>query len=423
VSKQSVQQFSTSPPLNTDIAGINVNTGWPPNNVGPAFREFMALTAYALQAQSVSIAGLTTFTPTPAQSSAQWTQFAGALTANCAVTLPNALFVGTLQNTTTGGFEAILSSGSGATATVPNDEFFYEYYCDGAGNCGLSSYGFNAVKTAGPVSIGTTLTVATSVTVAGYAVVLNNGGSYGISITGNCAGTAAYATSAGSSTTANSATYATTAGSATYATNASNASYATTAGTVTPYVGLTLGACAFGLASAGVGSGACTFSGSSLLGNTGTYMVAGGVQISPIPWTTGASINCSGSLVGPGFYTVSDKRMKFDIRDLSADDGWSWINAGRPRFYTMNGKPSAGFIAQEEVGTVRANSVLSMPDERPEFAESDGIVEPGRRLLRDYEMDVPFLTAALKDAGSRIAGLTDALAAALARIAALESRA
>lgn len=34
--------LSTTPASNTAIAGINVNTGWPPSNVGPAFRELMA---------------------------------------------------------------------------------------------------------------------------------------------------------------------------------------------------------------------------------------------------------------------------------------------------------------------------------------------------------------------------------------------
>ena len=42
MSKDSISQYSTAAASNTDIAGINVNTGWPPNNVGPAFRELMA---------------------------------------------------------------------------------------------------------------------------------------------------------------------------------------------------------------------------------------------------------------------------------------------------------------------------------------------------------------------------------------------
>lgn len=49
MSKTSISQFSTSAASNTDINGINVNTGWPPSNVGPAFRTLMALLADVCQ--------------------------------------------------------------------------------------------------------------------------------------------------------------------------------------------------------------------------------------------------------------------------------------------------------------------------------------------------------------------------------------
>jgi hypothetical protein len=72
----------------------------------------------------------------------------------------------------------------------------------------------------------------TSLTSNGSSVVVNNGGQYGINISGTAsnANTATYATSAGSATTASTANYATSAGSAN---TASTANYATTAGSAT----------------------------------------------------------------------------------------------------------------------------------------------------------------------------------------------
>ncbi len=45
MAKNSISQFSTAAASNTDIAGINVNTGWVGANVGQAFRELMAMLA------------------------------------------------------------------------------------------------------------------------------------------------------------------------------------------------------------------------------------------------------------------------------------------------------------------------------------------------------------------------------------------
>ncbi len=45
MTKTSISQFSTAAASNTDINGINVNTGWVGSNVGQAFRELMAMLA------------------------------------------------------------------------------------------------------------------------------------------------------------------------------------------------------------------------------------------------------------------------------------------------------------------------------------------------------------------------------------------
>lgn len=42
MTKDAINQYSTIAANNTDIGGININTGWSPANVGPAVRELMA---------------------------------------------------------------------------------------------------------------------------------------------------------------------------------------------------------------------------------------------------------------------------------------------------------------------------------------------------------------------------------------------
>lgn len=42
MTKDAISQYSTIAADNTDIGGININTGWSPANVGPAVRELMA---------------------------------------------------------------------------------------------------------------------------------------------------------------------------------------------------------------------------------------------------------------------------------------------------------------------------------------------------------------------------------------------
>lgn len=162
MTKASIQQFSTTAASNTDIDGINVNTGWSPANVGPAFREFMALTASSLVPLALSIAGDTALTLTAAQASAQVIQFTGALTGACTVTLPNALFFGWAQNATTGGFNVILTAGAGTTVTLPPNGQLYFYTADGATN--VAPAGFS-------LGIPASLTVTGAVTAGSLAVV------------------------------------------------------------------------------------------------------------------------------------------------------------------------------------------------------------------------------------------------------------
>lgn len=141
----SVQQFSTTASSNTDIDGISVATGWPPANVGPAFRELMALLASALQPLQLSIGGQSAVTLAAAQASAQFIAFSGTLAGTCTVTLPNAPFLGMVRNATGGSQSVVLTAGSGTTVTLPADAVIRTYYCDGAGNVVLLAVGNTSI--------------------------------------------------------------------------------------------------------------------------------------------------------------------------------------------------------------------------------------------------------------------------------------
>jgi len=162
VAKQSIQQFSTTPASNTDIAGINVNTGWPPSNVGIAYRTLMAFLADALVPLSLSITSETAVTLSPAQASAQYAVYTGALSGDCTITLPSALFVGYVQNATTGGHNIILTSGGGTTAVIAPGSAWYVYECDGAGNTELVSSLGSISPAMQPVVAAATTAIATT---------------------------------------------------------------------------------------------------------------------------------------------------------------------------------------------------------------------------------------------------------------------
>lgn len=153
----SIQQFSTTASSNTDIDGISVATGWPPANVGPAFRELMALLASALQPLLLDVGGQSAVTLTAAQASAQFVIFYGSLSGTCTVTIPNAPFLGMVRNVTGGAQNIVLVSGGGTTIAFPADGFIRFYYCDGAGNIAVQTteFAFTPVQQGGGIGQGT----------------------------------------------------------------------------------------------------------------------------------------------------------------------------------------------------------------------------------------------------------------------------
>lgn len=148
---------------------------------GPLSTNFTLLENAITGQGTVNIAGLTTYSLTTAngatdQARYQVYNFTGALTGNCTVTMPNVPKVGWAVNNTTGGYNVVLSAGSGTTATlVPGGAWFY-YAADGAGNVTLVSVGLPSLTANYLLRCNGTSAVAQS-------LIYDNGASVGINTT------------------------------------------------------------------------------------------------------------------------------------------------------------------------------------------------------------------------------------------------
>ena len=159
--------------------------------------------------------------------------------------------------------------------------------------------------------------------------------------------------------------------------------------------------------SAGLGvGGLITAFGSSSLSSVGYFLTDSGLNSGA--WSMPIGVVTTGSIgmaSGGGFFTVCDRRVKTNINDIAAEEGEDWVLRGRPRTFTVDGKACAGFIAQEDIDNGRKDAVCVVPDDGPEFVEGDGYAPPGYRLIRDYNHDIAYLTAALQSALVRIEDL------------------
>jgi hypothetical protein len=152
-------------------------------------------------------------------------------------------------------------------------------------------------------------------------------------------------------------------------------------------------------------AGEVIFSGSNTESGTGAYVVTGGISAANASWTWGISAHATAGIAAQGFLTFSDGRLKDRITDLTPAEGVDWVLRGRPRRYLLDGKPSVGFVAQEDIAAGREEVVGQMKSTDERVAVSDGFAKAGHRLIRDYQADIAFLTAALQNALTRIAAL------------------
>lgn len=102
----------------------------------------------------ISIAGLTSYTLTTADDAADQARlntynFNGALTGNCTAIIPAVARVGWVTNSTTGGYNVVLTTGSGTTLTVaPGLTYFWS--CDGT-NIATVSLGATTLTVSGGI--------------------------------------------------------------------------------------------------------------------------------------------------------------------------------------------------------------------------------------------------------------------------------
>lgn len=356
---------------------------------------------------SVGIAGLAVYTLTTANNAADQARymmwnFTGALGAvACTVTIPAIARVGWARNSTTGGKNVILTTGSGTTVTIAPG-FTAFWFCDGT-NVVAPSVSLGAIS-------GTTGTFTGGLTVGG-------GATFGSGIT---------ATSIGGTTGTFSGGITVSAGGLNVVSGGLNVSAGavTLSSTVTAGGGITVSAGGLNVVAGGfnVSAGAvtispvatfastCTFQGSTSGGSTGAFIYSAGGTLTPTAWASNIGVAVAQSVSAAGFFSVSDRRAKSDIADLTPEAAIEWLRRGRPRTFTMGGVPSSGFIAQEEVERGRHDAISMHDDDRPEYCASDGLVPAGKRLSRNYNFDVAYLTAALQNALERIEALEAAAA-------------
>jgi hypothetical protein len=158
-------------------------------------------------------------------------------------------------------------------------------------------------------------------------------------------------------------------------------------------------------ATSGGFSGSVTISGSTVGSVSGAaYLASTGVGLG----STGPvnfSLNCARVVVAFAYYAMSDERAKTEIRDVSDQEALDWVINGRPRHFVMDGKQTAGFVAQEDISRGRHIAVAQVPSEDERYAKGDGYAMDSHKLVRDHNPDLAFLTKALQVALGRIAAL------------------
>lgn len=119
------------------------------------------------------------------------------------------------------------------------------------------------------------------------------------------------------------------------------------------------------------------------------------------------SIYATGRVIAPQFLALSDARVKTDLSALTPAQGRAWVVLAKPMHYVMDGKPSAGFIAQDQARAGYHDLVLAMPDEAmAERTDPDGFTSPaGVRLNLDYLQTIAYLTAHCQSLEARLSRL------------------
>jgi Chaperone of endosialidase len=309
----------------------------------------------------VSIAGLTTYALTTANGAPDQARnlvqnYTGALTGVCTVTLPNVPKVGYAINSTTGGFNVVLTAGAGTTAAIPPNGLWYLFSADGSGDVALVPVGVGAISTVGSLTVLGTATISTSTAIGtggistnAIAVSGNANFNGAISVTGNA--NIGGALSTGANITAPGA-----------------------------QIGVTTT-----IGSGGVSTNALTVGGNTNIGGSGTV---------------GGSLNITGACTAASFTPTSDERLKLNDGPVAEEEARDVVLALSALWFRWRERPQgmqeAGFLAQE---VYRVLPWLVVP----------GIGEKGDPDYRPWGMDgarmMPFVITYLQGVERRLAAL------------------
>jgi hypothetical protein len=367
MAKNAISQYSTVAALNTDISGININTGWPPSNVGPAFRENMALLAKVNNAQqywnNVPIQNATGTTGSwvinTDGSNPGKLQFRQFNNGGTLVATPLVLNAGTV--TVTGNLDVSGTMTAGAIS-------------------GSINLGSGNITTTGTITGGRIVTSGTAV--AGLFSGPINAGSGTITTTGTVTGARVVAVG-------------------TVAGTALTASGAITGGSLNVSGNAILGGGS--LSSGALACATINLTGSTSTSTSGWQMNPAGTgafSLGTVNW----AVNASGhDVLANRFIAACDARLKPKKRKITPEEGMkfllecpSFIYFRRGHWESEYGSWEAGFLAQD---LHRAGFDEVLLKERDEHmpAEAEGESGPvGERWLMLEKAPVAYLAAAVR---------------------------
>ena len=347
-----------------------------------------------LTGQTSGTFALTTNNGTLDQAAQLLYPFVGVLTANFTVLIPGVVKMGWVLNQTSGGHDVILRVGSGSALTIPPGGEWTFFYCDGTN---VIAPAISFASGIGPITVNGNATINGTATISGALIPSSSSLLIDPSGVGTKFG--------GAVTISNDSAFF-------LGTNSGQHLIQFTTGNFIQNTALGLNiasALAVTLNGTAVQCNApVTISSGTALAGVGTFMTpSGGVSAPSTAWTTGVALNAgSQGIIGGIIIANSDERLKRDIEDITDTAAIEWIEAAKPKTFTMDGRPSTGFVAQDDAQNLRARAVYTVPDLR---------FEDGRHAI-DYNQHIAFLTAALQVSLRRIGELTERIDALEAEI-------
>lgn len=365
----------------------------------------------------VDVSNLSTYTLTvasdaPDQARQAMLPFIGNLTTNCTVTMPSVARIGWATNGTSGGFNVILTTGSGNALTMPPGSSFL-YTCDGS-NVSAVTFGISAALNADPgvvigngssysakdstgavkslLQIGTdnwtnftmggasglrflnnigqiagsvsqagVWTLSSGLNVSGPITANGTFNATGASVMGSTLSVAGAITAAGLGLTGN-----ITANAATFAASLQGGTLVSTGGASiagNETVGGTLHVAGITTLDSNVAcNGVVHFSGvTTVSGFSGQLLYSAGVA----PYSGTATFNayCDTAFFSPQYFAGSDEWFKNDITYIKPEEGVQRVMKWRPARFRMKttGQSRSGRIAQDAIEAGQGDSVTLAP--------------------------------------------------------------